>query len=188
MNVKIVNIIALGDWNTRIFTPNWVAKNIFSITEETPMDVLFDKNDLSSSYSYKNIKVAFRDNYVEFLIDKKNDATFRLAIKFLNNLITCLPETPIKAIGINFKYRFKLLNKNEFDSPVEQFEGFKQTKSQFTKFLEDYSINIISTSFNENFELTVNYNYNKLKSKFKRDTIINFYKDSQKYVGNSNED
>jgi hypothetical protein len=174
-----INIICLGNWNKKIFTPAWVATNLFKL-KENKIEAVFNPNELDMGFKMKDIALFPKDTSVEIKLEQINDETKILSGQLLNQLLNLLPHTPIHAIGINIRYRIK---KDEELPLVKKLENikcglddFNTNQIKFSKNNSEYQLNVI-VDFKE-FEYFVNFNFHHDLTHYAdgfsfSDTIIN---------------
>lgn len=99
--IDSINIVCLGNWNKKIFVPAWVASNLFELDKDSSMEAFFNSNELDVGYKVNNVLVFPKDNTIEIKPDNLENSTIAVANRVLNNLISLLPHTPIKATVLN---------------------------------------------------------------------------------------
>ena len=109
------NIIILGSWNTKIFTPGWVGRKIYGVnfsdhdlpenktTDET-LKIGVNLEELEVRYENDEFSFIPKSNLLEFLTKKIDEITLDKVNTAMNAVLLALSETPIKGIGFNFKY------------------------------------------------------------------------------------
>jgi hypothetical protein len=100
------SVVILGRWNRAILTPSGIARRIFQLEEEIPVEVFVAIDALAPPQvrHERMIVVAASDR----LIIYPEDQTFpRLAqaMELGRRGLDSLPETPLAAVGINVKYK-----------------------------------------------------------------------------------
>src|SRR6056297_3146666 len=112
-NILSINIMCLGNWNKKIFTPSWVAANLFEL-KENKIEAFFNPNEMDMGFKLEDVSLFPKDTSVEIKLDKINDKSIELSGKLLNRLLALLPHTPLRAIGVNVRYKFN----NKEDTPI----------------------------------------------------------------------
>jgi len=102
--LNYINIIALGSWNKKIFTPNWVSANVFMNTSSEKIEGMFNQEEIEIGYIFKGVLLLPKDSMIEIKVEGDNLSNAENALIFLSRIMTALPHTPIKAIGVNFNY------------------------------------------------------------------------------------
>jgi len=159
-NVFSINIMCLGNWNKKIFTPSWVAANLFEL-KENKIEALFNPNEMDMGFKLEDVSLFPKDTSVEIKLDEINNKSIELGGKLLNRLLALLPHTPLRAIGVNIRYKFE----NKEDIPIVKklnkisckLDDFVTNQIKFSKELEKSQLNII-TDFKGN-EYIVNFNF-----------------------------
>lgn len=100
------NVVVIGSWNRAIFTPSWIAKNLFKLPEGSgieiavPMDLcgapLVKAGGVTIKTEEHRLTVGTRASDYEALADAMRMA--RLAMEEL-------PRTPLMAAGFNIRFR-----------------------------------------------------------------------------------
>ena len=159
-NIFSINIMCLGNWNKKIFTPSWVATNLFEL-KENKIDAFFNPNEMDMGFKLEDVALFPKDTSVEIKLDEINEKSIELGGKLLNRLLALLPHTPLRAIGINVRYKFE----NKEDIPIVKklnkisckLDDFATNQIKFSKELKKSQLNII-TDFQGN-EYIVNFNF-----------------------------
>jgi hypothetical protein len=152
--------MCLGNWNKKIFTPTWVATNLFEL-KENKIEAFFNPNELEIGYKLEDVVLFPKDTSIEIKLEKINDESKKKGGQLLNKLLSLLPHTPLKAIGINVRFKF---NDNE-DIPIVRkinkmhckLDDFITSQIKFSKELEKSQLNII-TDLKKN-EYIINFNF-----------------------------
>jgi hypothetical protein len=102
LNVETTGIVLAGHWNRMIFTPEWVATNLFHepmIEAEISMLPGFPA-------VYRHRYVLLEASSVRILIRPKfnTDRSLGVAEDMATTVLTALPNTPLLGVGINFAF------------------------------------------------------------------------------------
>lgn len=97
-----VNLVLVGSWNRNIFTPDWVAKNIFKESNEIKVEFSINYFDAPLRLSQSNIMMVTANDRITFFPIKIDLQTCERIELMVKNLCELLPHTPITAYGINF--------------------------------------------------------------------------------------
>ena len=98
------NVVAAGSWNVPIFTPVWVTEHLTK-SKDVGVEVGFGQpfsllrltfDDISLSFSEGRLVISPREPTVELM-----ERTASVASRIFEEL----PHTPLKAIGVNFRFR-----------------------------------------------------------------------------------
>lgn len=191
-NIQSINIVCLGNWNKKIFVPEWVASNLFGLAKDSSLEAVFNTSELDIGYKANNVMFIPKESAIEIKPEKLDSETIVLANKVLINLISLLPHTPIKAIGINFRSVFQKSSDHHF---AKKIKGFKCELDNFNlsqvKFAEDkgnHSLNIITDIFKDKYSVNFNFHYPIESSPegfyFDEDDIINKINIVEKVIEN----
>jgi hypothetical protein len=165
-NIISLNIILLGNWNKRIFSPKWVNTNIFCLEEGSKYQGLINPEEMEFGYLHNDIVLLPRSSSLEIKLEKYNENTINQGGVILEKILQLLPHTPIKAIGINIRYRFLRKDNNKIVNSLRElkcsFSDFQTKQIKFSKNLEDCQLNIITDIGTEDF--TVNFNFHFIQT------------------------
>lgn len=183
MNINYINIIVLGNWNKRIFTPSWISK--FILNGEAQFEGVIDPDEMSMGYKIGNIIILPMDNLLEIKIgnDIKDGEK---AIVILNKILNELPHTPIKGIGFNINYAIgdtcNIYNHFQKQSIISvddlRVSCIKLVKKYNTHIL---NLEICMNNTNEPGSIMFNFHYNKVDI-FSASLFEDFFNESQKYL------
>ena len=111
MNVSLDgwNLIILGGWNPRIFTPEWLLRHVYEVgdsnIEGTQLKVEFPlEPGKPYRYSASGVRITPSLTRVMFEPLDPGEATLQLMERATIALLRTLPHTPVSAFGINFKF------------------------------------------------------------------------------------
>lgn len=122
---KSASIVCIGNWNTKIFTPQWVMSKLFAVPEGESMNMNVNKENLNLSFIWKGFSFSPTDKVVEIKTSTMDPNTLNQAEDLFARLVDYLPHTPIEAYGYNIKFDF---DNSEF---------------AVTKLKDLYSINVV---------------------------------------------
>jgi hypothetical protein len=192
-----ISAIILGNWNPKIFTPLWIKTQLFEIETREEIEIQLDFNDLELGFRYQNLFISPRQNLLDIKIDSidkffsnatTNEESFANVLIRIFNL---LPQTPIKALGINVAYTFQANDKNVFVNPISDIKsplkGFETNSVRRSAKKENYIINIISEKPSDHTVIvTINYHYHKI-IKFEKAFMSQHINDAEKILNLSYE-
>ncbi len=181
--INSINIVAIGNWNKRIFTPNWVSQFLFK--SENTLEGLINQDEVELGYKCDGITIFPKDSVLEIGIEKLDLCS--KAIEILNQILKELPHTPIKAIGFNIRYEFgkdcvlyKFIEKTPSFSEEFNFSSIKYFKP-YSKYI--FNIEIGSKMPKEDIGV-VNFNYHyqnpAASVSFDKSLFESLYTESQK--------
>lgn len=129
MNPIQISTILIGNWNPRIFTPSWIKTNLFNLSKETEIEGLVNFDDLDFAFKYNDIVIIPKFSSVEISFEKYEYNISILAANIVLKILELLPQTPIKAMGVNIRYVYS--NKDEANI-VQAINSIKSNFSDFT--------------------------------------------------------
>jgi hypothetical protein len=185
-----VSIRAIGKWNQRIFTANWVKNNLLAGSSIDKFDMLLNTNELEFGYSLAGIHLFPRQNELSISIEGKeniNDERVILCDSVLRKILQLLPQTPIGAIGINVIYfvnadsRMKILDM--FNTCAQKYEGIAVSKIIFSEKRDDFTLNIVVSI--EGIKAKIEFNYHfEIVDKIQNDKnlTLTLIRDSKRYI------
>lgn len=104
------NVVVVGAWNVAILTPGGVAKRLFRLPPGTPVEV---QVPLDAPHAPMQVKrggmvVAVAPSGMQLTVGPEQSAFSGLqeAAEIAARAIEDLPETPVRAAGVNIRYRF----------------------------------------------------------------------------------
>lgn len=185
MNINSANFVILGNWNKKIFTPDWVKKFLFEVPKEIELQGIFNFEDLDLGFSYQDLILMPKENSLEISLKQFTEENIKTATQLLMKLFNLLPHTPIKALGFNIKYIANKNEKNELINISDQiFSSSKKmplTQIKFTEDKDKYLLNIIVDNLNENLLLNFNFHYNQI-SELNENSFIEHYTETLQYL------
>lgn len=121
-----ISLVLAGSWNVNIFTPEWVAKNVFETTKDITIEFSLNSYEAPRRLSADNIRLIPSSTKVIFHPQKLEPEIFKKLETAAKKLCSSLPHTPITGYGINyeiFEYepderllrKFSFVDDNEFD-------------------------------------------------------------------------
>jgi hypothetical protein len=113
------SVTIVGQWNTAIFTPNAVARNIFELPAGDPVTVEVAL-DAVSPYRIKCSKYPLvfmaRRERIEIEASDCKESTLEQSMKLASKSLSWLGNTPVEAAGFNIRYKVEL-SSEESSSP-----------------------------------------------------------------------
>ena len=137
------NIILSGAWNLAILTPNGISKRLFELPAGTPIEVQI-AIDQPGQYrvSHEGVIVAPSSGHLELSVQINDLASLEKASQIGRKVLQALPETPVAAAGINFRYSLNPFPDELLDllkTPIDDVysdENFTITDSSTKRSLE----------------------------------------------------
>ena len=166
MNIQ-ASIVSIGNWNTRIFTPDWVSANVFCIPEGKSMNIRLDDKNLTLLFIWEDIQFLPTDNSIEIRTNQVSKETLKQIdgiYKHLANLLHC---TPVSAFGYNLLIT---MSQDEFDktavAKIVQTPSISEYVTTSHKFnvIKDGAIRSFEIKFQgDQIEIACNFQYNQIK-------------------------
>ena len=187
MQPNQISTLIIGSWNPRIFTPLWIKKNLFGLNDGDEIQGLVDFENLSFAFQYEGITVIPKSNSIEISFDNLDEKKTVIVSGIVSKIFELLPQTPIKALGVNFRYK---LDKS-IDNPLVKvlrdvnlgYQDFVLNQTRQSVNRGNYQINIISDIENQEVLVNVNFHYHSIIA-FSSDFIGSHYEETQKILGN----
>ena len=157
------SIVSVGSWNPRIFTPDWVSSNVFSMPEGDTMNIAINEKQMNLNYTWKGIQLLMTDRGIEIrTAEKSMDVLFKME-QIYRHLSEVLPYTPISAVGYNLNLTF---SKEDFENTKvagiinPQKVDIYSTNSQTFSALKDGAIRSFDVRTSDNAaEIRCNFHY-----------------------------
>ena len=159
----IKHLVAVGAWNTAIFTPDWMKKFILSDYENYNVEFPIAINS-SLRFTTTDFVFAIVNSRLEIMIRNNSDKS----ISCLRTILQKLIHTPIIAFGINFKFN---ANKSELgddlwksffvDNPLAKInEAYHVIENSNTILFEITKINKLRLNVTKNVDESVSFDFN----------------------------
>lgn len=105
------NVVIVGSWNEAILTPDGIRKRLYQLPEGTPVDVqvALDR-PAPPRVHYDGLTVTPSSSVLIIAVDQCDLQSLKKACALATNALHSLPETPLTAAGINFRYRIEELS------------------------------------------------------------------------------
>lgn len=162
---QFLNIVALGYWNKKVFTPEWVKNNVFELSDEEKMYIQFNHDELRFGYTYNNVFIIVDDNALELVIKEDSDETIKQATKYFTNILNLLPHTPLRAIAFNFNadvfnYESKLTE--QINSIFLNQGEYSLREVHLIQKSDKFLLNISANDIRDGLKLKFNFHYEGL--------------------------
>jgi len=184
-----VSTIIIGNWNPRIFTPTWIKKNLFCLKGETEIQGLVNFDDMDFAFQHEGIVTVPKFNSVEINFEGYDEKKAKLASAIITRILELLPQTPVKALGVNIKYRFKKSEPLGLVNIIKEVSGnykdFSVNQIRQTANRENYQLNIVSEIMKDLIISNFNFHYTKLIP-LDIHFINNLYLETKKILTNGN--
>jgi len=117
------NVVLLGAWNLAILTPEGVAKRVFELPPGTPVEVQVAIDQLAPlRVIYGQQMVIPSKDTLLIQPEISNITSLSIATAAAARVLVSLPETPVRAAGINFRYKYDTIPaslQNYLGSPLD---------------------------------------------------------------------
>ena len=102
------NIVILGAWNIAILTPEGVARRLFQLEPNTPIEVQV-ATDARAPIRIKHENILVQPSPTSLMIAPQESTPEAIAVaaEIAKRAIQSLPETPLSAAGVNLRYRYE---------------------------------------------------------------------------------
>ncbi|MCA4897463.1 MAG: hypothetical protein ACK514_01020 [Bacteroidota bacterium] len=184
-----VSTVIVGSWNPRIFTPSWIKTNLFGLTDGQEIQGMVNFEEMDFGFQHQGVLLFARPNLVEVNFDGYERKKAELASTAVIRILELLPQTPIKALGVNIRY---ILNRKDTSPLVTAINNTQCTFGEFqlnqikqTSERKNYQINIISDIFKDSIQANFNFHYSKI-APFEPNFINVHFEETQKILKNGN--
>lgn len=100
------SIVTIGAWNQAILTPDGIRKRLFNLSQDVPVAVEIPVDRPAPfRVRYEGIIVSLSASSLEVAMDVCSTEYMVRAREVACNALMSLPETPVAAVGINFRYK-----------------------------------------------------------------------------------
>jgi hypothetical protein len=166
------NIILAGSWNRAILTPNWIRSKLFVLAENTPITIEVEVDTFGYIRAiHDKAAVLPRRDFLELLTLVPDLASMQVAANYAARALDSLPETPVRAAGVNFRYKIE-------DCAVQAFE---LTKAKLDNEISDLAFTIGSRKIARELALdaggVINFNVELMENE-EVHLVVNFHLDS----------
>ena len=184
-----VSTVIVGSWNPRIFTPKWIKTNLFGLTDGQELQGMVNFEEMEFGFQHKGVLLFPKSNLVEVKFDGYESDKAELASMTIIKILELLPQTPIKALGVNIRYVLTKKNGTPFVDMINnlkcKFSEFELNQIKQTSNKNNYQINIISDILKDNIQANFNFHYSKI-APFECNFINQHFEESQKILKNGN--
>ena len=105
-------IVANGDWNKRLFTPEWVGTHLFP-DQQHQMGVILSPGETAYRHETDSLIVVPSNDKLVIGIKHFTEDILRQACVTMKTALTLLSHTPIRGMGINICY-----DENNVEEPL----------------------------------------------------------------------
>lgn len=104
------NVVVSGAWNRAILTPDGIRKRLFKLAEGTPLQIemAIDQPGMFS-VGHDGVTVTPMSRQLDVSVQTNDVASLVKASRIAATAIEGLPETPIVAAGVNFRFSLETL-------------------------------------------------------------------------------
>lgn len=159
------NIVIIGAWNTRIFSPQWVGLNLFP--EENSLEVVLESGVPFLRHRSKEVLLVPRHDRIIIGVTSVSDESINRMEETACKILSLLNHTPLMATGVNFAFAedeppvelLALLGNND---PLSSNElAIEITKREMSRQLKTEMgvVNLKLSLQNNEVDLTLNFHY-----------------------------
>lgn len=161
-------LVITGAWNAAIFSPGWIAKNLFDypVGAEVPaVQVIGANGDALRQIVYmKNMGLRTDGSRVELYANAGDAEHLANVETYAVKLMTVLPHTPIGSMGINFHFVLPdasddLLNRLDTKEDIAQHFQVLSTQIKSKLAVDDSYVCNIERAATDDGKLVVDLNY-----------------------------
>lgn len=189
MQPNQVSVVILGSWNPRIFTPLWIKTNLFGLSQNQEIQGMVNFEDMEFGFEYEGIFLFPRTNLVEIKFDTFDQNRAALASSIVAKILELLPQTPVKALGVNIRYMLNKSINSDFAKMIygvnANFGKFQLSQLKQTINQETYQINIITDILKDKLQVNFNFHYPKITA-FSKDFINHHYEETKQTLTDGN--
>ena len=180
-----VSTVIIGSWNPRIFTPKWIKTNLLGLSDSQEVQGMVNFEEMEFGFQHQGVQLFPKANLVEVKFDGYDEKKAELASMTIIKILELLPQTPIKALGVNIRYVLNKKNAIPFVNSINQihckFGEFELNQIKQTSLQKNYQINIISDILENNIQTNFNFHYSKI-APFEINFINKHFEESQKIL------
>lgn len=96
-------VVVVGDWNPRIFTPKWVADNVFQ-SEQVQTEFILGASVATSRFEANDLFLIPSDSRLVFGVNAANPDLLQHAVDGAQRVVELLQHTPIRSAGVNLAF------------------------------------------------------------------------------------
>ena len=102
-NLDTWNVVLSGEWNVRIFKPQWTVANLFN-GEQTDVSFILTAGIQHLRYRSPSVTLLPKDDRLIIGPRHATKASMGAAVNVAKNVLKLLPHTPLSACGVNFGF------------------------------------------------------------------------------------
>lgn len=175
--------VLAGAWNKAIFTPSWIARQIFRQEEDIPVElaIAFGVDERIMRFPSKNIALQVSDARIIVVPTDLTDESLNTVNHTVESVLQVLLHTPITAVGFNFAFTTnepgeelkRALSASDAEHLQEAGLTIRETKSAKTLVGVNVSgaptLNLTLTKEHESNRYAVAFNYH-----YPKDQLLNY--------------
>jgi hypothetical protein len=168
VTAKDWSVVIVGRWNKAILTPAGIARRLFCLEKDIPVEVLIPLDMIATpQVRYDKLVVVARNDRLIIQPEEFTYSSLARAMEIGVHALQSLPETPLSAVGINVKWSAPLATETLQD--VTKKTGFDNLLSESNFVISGRSIArtldwrggritvAISEEYGEPFEILLNF-------------------------------
>lgn len=126
-------LVIAGGFNPAIFSPPWMARNLFGIPEGEEVEVtsVLDVAEQTGRHYIQNIGLVVQPQRLAIYLDEMDEEVIGRAQAVFASIAETLPHTPIAAFGVNFLFEQLAVIAEVVDAlmPRDGVEGLGQVNT-----------------------------------------------------------
>ncbi len=182
-------IVSVGSWNSRIFTPAWVAEYVFDMPKGETMNIALDEQQLSLTYIWNGIQFLMTNNRVILKTDSCSKEKLCFMEKCYQRLSDTLSYTPISAVGFNVNL---YLTQEEFcETEVygiiqhQSIANYVNSSQTFSAMIEKVIRNFTIRTSKNGVEIVANFHYQDFSTTYVYEGVFEIINSElKKFLGN----
>ena len=100
------NLVIVGAWNRAILTPDGIRRRLLELPDGTPIEVEIPLDILAPfRVRHEGVTIIPSERGLELSVASPGTDQLALAVTYASRALSCLPETPVSAAGVNLRYR-----------------------------------------------------------------------------------
>lgn len=180
-----LSIVCLGNWNKKLFTPQWISQNLLdSSFSNKSLEGTINPVELEFTFRLGNVSLIPKEKSIELLVHENSDEVINQANKLFAKIITLLPHTPMIGLGFNIQYSITDTSNiplwNYLLKFNHRFDDFMTEQIRVSKPYKGYDLRIIAT-FATNPNLIFNFAYSTTTAP-SSEIFLNHFKESQSLI------
>lgn len=161
--LKGFNIVAPGSWNKKIFSPQWIVRDVMDGGPEDKIEGVFNSDEMELSYKIRDMVIAPKDNSLEITSLVNTHEAISSVFSTFMKIISLLPYTPVKGVGFNFMYAIDSGDVPFLKDQIQNLDllpnDLEVLRLSYKKKLDFCTLNIIAEKRGNNWLITFNFHH-----------------------------